>query len=59
MLIPQYLVLVLKLTLINTVSIRTVFFIPQNHCNPGTPCVAEAVRNHIHFRILIIKIFVL
>ena len=37
MLIPQYLVLLLKLTLINTVSLRTVFFIPQNHCYPGTP----------------------
>ena len=59
MLIPQYLVLLLKLTLINTVSLRTVFFIPQNHCYPGTPCIAEAVRNRIHSRILIIKTFVL
>ena len=38
MLIPQYLVLLLKLTPIYTVSINTVFSIPQNQCYPGTPC---------------------
>ena len=38
MLIPQYQVLVLKLSPIYTVSLNTVFSIPQNQCYPGTPC---------------------
>ena len=38
MLIPQYLVLVLKLTPINTVSLNRVFLIPQNQCYPGNTC---------------------
>ena len=38
MLFPQYQVLVLKLSQIYTVSLNTVFSIPQNHCYPGTPC---------------------
>ena len=37
MLIPQYLVLVLKLSPIYTVSPNTVFSITQNQCYPGTP----------------------
>jgi hypothetical protein len=37
--IPQYLVLVLKLTPINTVSLNTVFSIPQNQCYPGNICI--------------------
>ena len=36
--IPQYLVLVLKLTPINMVSLNSVFLIPQNQCYPGNPC---------------------
>ena len=36
MLIPQYQVLVLKLSPIYTVSLNTVFSIPQNQCYPGT-----------------------
>ena len=36
--IPQYLVLVLKLTPINTVSLNTVFLNPQNQCYPGNTC---------------------
>ena len=39
MLIPQYLVLVLKLTPINTVSLNTVFSIPQNQCYLGNTCI--------------------
>ena len=39
MLIPQYQVLVLKLSPIYTVSLNTVFSIPQNQCYPGTPCI--------------------
>ena len=38
MLIPQYPVLVLKLSPIYTVSLSTVFSIPQNQCYLGTPC---------------------
>ena len=38
MLIPQYPVLVLKLSPIYTVSLNTVFSIPQNQCYPGTSC---------------------
>ena len=37
MLIPQYQVLVLKLSPIYTVSLNTVFSIPQNQCYPGIP----------------------
>ena len=37
MLIPRYLVLVLKLSPIYTVSLNTVFSIPQNQCYLGTP----------------------
>ena len=36
--IPQYQVLVLKLSPIYMVSLNTVFSIPQNQCYPGTPC---------------------
>ena len=43
MLIPQYPVLVLKLSPIYTVSLNTVFSIPQNQCYPGTPCTAIIV----------------
>ena len=39
MLIPQYQVLVLKLSPIYRVSLNTVFSIPQNQCYPGTPCI--------------------
>ena len=39
--IPQYMVLVLKLTPINTVSLNTVFWIPQNQCYPGNPCITK------------------
>ena len=35
MLIPQYQILLLKLSLIYTVSLNTVFLIPQNQCHPG------------------------
>ena len=38
MLIPQYLVLVLKLSPIYTVSLNMVFSIPQNQCYLGTYC---------------------
>lgn len=38
MLIPQSLVLVLKLNPINTVSLNAVFSIPQNQCYLGPPC---------------------
>ena len=37
--IPQYLVLVLKLTPINTVPLNSVFLIPQNQCYPGNTCI--------------------
>ena len=40
MLIPQFLVLVLKLSPIYTVSLNTVFSIPQNQCYLGTPCIS-------------------
>ena len=43
MLIPQYLVLVLKLSPIYMVSINTVFLIPQNQCYPGTSCIMTLV----------------
>ena len=43
--IPQYMVLVLKLTLINTVSLNTVFSIPQNQCYPGNTCIQAAAYN--------------
>ena len=36
--IPQYLILILQLTPINTVSLNTVFSIPQNQCYPGNTC---------------------
>ena len=39
MLIPQYPVLVLKLSPIHTVSLNTVFSILQNQCYPGTSCI--------------------
>ena len=39
MLIPQYQVLVLKLSPIYTVSLNMVFSIPQNQCYLGTPCL--------------------
>ena len=39
--IPQYPVLVLKLTPINTVSFNMIFLIPQNQCYPGTPCITN------------------
>ena len=42
MLIPQYQVLVLKLSLIYRVSLNTVFSIPQNQCYPGTPCIKDS-----------------
>ena len=45
MLIPQYLVLVLKLTPINTVSLNTIFSIPQNQCYPGNPCNLKSFEN--------------
>ena len=38
MLIPQYQVLLLKLSPIYTVSLNTVFSIPQNQWYPGIPC---------------------
>jgi hypothetical protein len=38
MLIPQYQVLVLKLSPIYMVSVNKVFLILQNQCYPGTPC---------------------
>ena len=41
MLIPQYLVLVLKLSPIYTATFNTVFLIPQNQCYPGTPCIVN------------------
>ena len=37
--ILQYLVLVIKLTPINTVSLKTVFLIPQNQCYLGNTCI--------------------
>ena len=48
MLIPQYQVLVLKLSPINTVSLNTVFSIPQNQCYPGTPCISS-ITNYLKF----------
>ena len=39
MLIPQYPVLVLKLSPIYTVSLNKVFFNLKNRCYPGTPCI--------------------
>ena len=39
MAIPQFLVLVLKLTMINTVSLNTVFLIPQNQYYLGNTCI--------------------
>ena len=41
-LFPQYPVLVLKLTPIYTVSLNTVFWIPQNQCYPETSCTQKA-----------------
>ena len=38
MLIPQYLISVLQLYPIYTVSLNTVFLIPQNQCDMGTTC---------------------
>ena len=52
MLIPQYLFLLLKLTQINTVSLNTVFLIPQNQCYPGTSCspfICKIYSNFIQF----------
>ena len=46
MLIPQYKVLVLKLSPIYTVSLNTVFSIPQNQCYPGTPCTQKGDYYH-------------
>ena len=45
MLIHQYLVLVLKLSLIYMVSLNTVFSILQNQCYPGTPCIWNSQRD--------------
>ena len=45
MLIPQYMVLVLKLSLIYTVSLNTVFWILQNQCYPGTSCIWNSQRD--------------
>ena len=45
MLIPQYLVLVLKLFPIYTVSLNTVFLILQNRCYMGTPCIWNSQRD--------------
>ena len=42
MLIPQYPILVLKLSPIYMVSLNTVFKIPQNQCYPGTPCSTKS-----------------
>ena len=39
MLIPQYLILVLKFSRIYTISLNKVFLNPQNQCYPGTPCI--------------------
>ena len=41
--IPQFLVLVLKLTPINTVSLNTVFLNPQNQCYPGNTCIGNQI----------------
>ena len=41
MLISQYLVLVLKLSLIYTVSLNTVFLNPQNQYYPGNACIKK------------------
>ena len=54
--ILQYLVLVLKLTLINKVSLITVFLIPQNQCYPRIPCTVGKV-NGLILRIQIRYIF--
>ena len=43
MLIPQYQVLVLKLSPIYTVSLNTEFSIPQNQCYLGTPCIKQSL----------------
>ena len=48
MLIPQYQVLVLKLSPIYTVSLNTVFSIPQNQCYPGTPCTYFLFQSPFH-----------
>ena len=50
MLIPQYLVLVLKLTPINMVSLNTVFSIPQNQCYLGTSCTLFLKKNSENYR---------
>ena len=47
MLIPQYQVLVLKLSPIYLVSLNMVFSIPQNQCYPGTPCTSPS-RLEVH-----------
>ena len=44
MLIPQHLVLVLKLSPIYTVSLNMVFSIPQNQCYLGTSCSMKSVK---------------